>query len=282
MDHPLDGVQAKYNRAKEQFDELGAEMDAFFNKEPKPHFAIGEFDTDTWEWRERFQIREEPPLRFGVILGDSIHNLRSALDHLIWQVTLLDGGVPDDSTQFPIASKSEAQFERMAARRIPGLSPEHRALVKQAQPYHAGNPDAHPLAVLASLSNADKHRIVNTTYSFLASEGLAKRLDRYLGPDDRGHASPIQRYFVIKPGQRLEHGTPWLRLLFNRRQEPPRSVKVTGQLTLGIAFGEVGLDALDVPKLADAVIRICGAFAPDFPEAQARESRSVSTEIDHA
>jgi hypothetical protein len=179
-EHRLAGAVEKVNRAKEQFDELRAEMDAFFNAEPKPHTSIGEFDTDSWAWIEGFQIRQPPPLRFGVILGDCVHNLRSSLDHVIWQVTLLDGGTPDDSTQFPVASKSEAQFEAMANLRIPGLSKEHRALVKRVQPYHRGDAaDAHPLAVLADLSNTDKHQILNPTYSFLAND-TSDTLDRLI------------------------------------------------------------------------------------------------------
>jgi hypothetical protein len=82
-----------------------AEVDAFFNADPPPHFSIGGFDSDAWEWVERFQVVREPPLRLGVMFGDCVQNLRSALDHLAWQVTLLDGGTPGDSTQFPIASK---------------------------------------------------------------------------------------------------------------------------------------------------------------------------------
>jgi hypothetical protein len=43
------------------------------------------------------------------ILGDVVHNWRSALDHLVWQLVLLDTG--EDGTpehQFPIASTGAA------------------------------------------------------------------------------------------------------------------------------------------------------------------------------
>src|SRR5262245_2957355 len=110
--HRLTGVVAKFNRSKEQFDVLRAEIGEFLDQEPQTHLSRGEFNADTWEWIERFQM-QGPPLRWGVILGDCVHNLRSALDHLICQVALLDGGTMDDcaQTQFPIASKSEGQFE---------------------------------------------------------------------------------------------------------------------------------------------------------------------------
>ena len=113
-EHRLAGVVEKFNRSKEQFDEFRTELDTFLDAEPEPYFSVGDFDHDAWEWIERFQIRREFPIRFGVILGDSVHNLRSALDHLICQVTMLD--LPEgesgegicDQTQFPIASKGGA------------------------------------------------------------------------------------------------------------------------------------------------------------------------------
>lgn len=269
--HRLAGVIEKFNRAKGQFDELRHEMDAFFNKEPSPHFSVGEFDLDAWEWVMRFQVREETPLRFGVILGDVVHNLRSALDHLICQVTLLDsdGNADCAKTQFPIASKSEQQFESMADHRIPDLSPEHRAAVKRMQPYNAGDKaPAHSLAVLADLSNADKHRVVNPTYSFLAVDGLADKLNKLLGPESSGQRSPIRGYYVVKRGQRMEHGTPWLRLIWDPREEPPRSVNVDFDFTLGIALGEVGLDAQDFQRLAWDIQTVIQRFLADFPETE--------------
>ena len=266
--HPLSGAIEKFNRAKEQFDELRAEMDQFFNTEPKPHFSLGDFDSDEWEWIERFQVRRAPPLRFGVILGDCVHNLRSSLDHVIWQVSMLDGGQPDAATQFPIASKSEAQFEAMAKSRIPGLSAKHRAVVKQAQPYTAGHAAAsHPLAVLADLSNTDKHRIVNPTYSFVVGDA-GERLDRLVESFKGPGSSPVHAFWLAKEGSRMEHGTPWFRMTWNRGVEPPHEVKMSGDLPLGITFGDIGLDASDFPRVAESVRRVTQTFLADFPETE--------------
>jgi hypothetical protein len=82
-EHRLAGAVEKFNRAKEQFDVLRAEMHEFFNRDPRPYYSSGSFDESTYEWVERFQVREPPPLRFGVILGDCVHNLRCVLDHTV-------------------------------------------------------------------------------------------------------------------------------------------------------------------------------------------------------
>jgi hypothetical protein len=267
-EHRLAGAVEKFNRSKEQFDALRAEMDAFFNREPRPYDSHGEFDADAGEWIERFQIREPPPLRFGVILGDCVHNLRCCLDHTIWQATLLDGATPNTTTQFPIEARSEAHFEKTAARQIPGLSIKHRALVKQVQPYHRGA-EAHsdPLAVLATLSNTDKHRIVNPTYSFIEHEA-SDFLDTLVGSYQGDGPSPVHSFWVVSRGSRLEHDAPWFRIRWQPGQPPPQNVALTGNLPLGIAFGEIGLDASDFSKIADAVLMIVRAFMADFPETE--------------
>ena len=263
VDHRLAGVIAKFNRSKEQFDALLDEMDAFFNADPKPHTSVGEFDTDAWEWVERFRVHEEPPLRFGVMLGDCVHNLRSALDHLMWQVTLLDGNVPGDATQFPIASKSEGQFEAMADHRVPGLSAEHRARLKTAQPYNAGDrAHLHPLSALATLSNTDKHRVLNTAVSVNATDAQ-EVLNQLLSS---GFPPNVHAVWVVSKGTRLKDGTPWLRIGWDRGEEPPREVQVHGGLDLGIAFGDIGLDAMSFHHVGKYVLKVIQGFMADFPE----------------
>src|SRR5689334_20404507 len=103
--HPLDGAVAKFNRCKEVWDELLAEYQAFVQSDPPPYYSEGSFDRESWEWVERFRVRANPPLHLGILLGDCLHNLRSCLDHIVWQVTLLDGAKPNRQTQFPIISK---------------------------------------------------------------------------------------------------------------------------------------------------------------------------------
>lgn len=267
--HRLGGVIAKFNRSKQQFDVLREEIGKFSDQDPKPHFSRGYFDTKTWEWIERFQIREPPPMRWGVILGDCVHNLRSALDHLICQLTLLNGGTMDDcaQTQFPIASKDEAQFEAMANYRIPGLSKKHRAIVKMTQPYRAGDRAAsHPLSVLAELSNADKHRLINPTFSVVKSDA-GSVLERLAQSYEGDGPSPVESWWMLKRGSRLEHDAPWFRIVFDRAILTERvDVQMSGNPRLGIAFGEIGMDADSFRHVAEYVWRIIERFMRQFPE----------------
>jgi hypothetical protein len=267
--HRLGGVVAKFNRAKQQFDVLRTEIGEFFDRDPEPHFSRGYFDTDTWEWIERFQIREAPPIRWGVMLGDCVHNLRSALDHLACQLTILNGGSMDDcgQTQFPIASKDEAQFEQMANFRIPGVSRKHRAFVKMLQPYRAGDrARAHSLSVLATLSNADKHRVLNPAYSVVKSDA-GPLLDRLVSGYEGDGPDPVSSWWMLDRGSRLKHDAAWFRMAFDRAVLTERvEVQMGGHLRLGIAFGEIGLDADSYKDIAEYVRIVIEIFMRQFPE----------------
>lgn len=203
------------------------------------------------------------------MLGDCIHNLRSALDHLICQLTLLDGGTMADceQTQFPIASKCEGQFESMANHRIPGLSKKHRAMVKRLQPYHRGDGAwKHPLAILADLSNADKHRLINPTHSVIKSDA-GKVLDRLAGSYEGEGPSPVKSWWMLDRGSRLKHDAPWFRIVFDRDILTNRiDVQMGGNLPVGIAFGEVGLDADSYRHIGEFVWGVIEAFMRHFPE----------------
>jgi len=67
----------------------------------------------------RFTIKAatkaDNPERLGVLLGDWAHNLRSALDHLMWQLVILYGGTPNRRTQFPIFQRKRDYDKRAPA-----------------------------------------------------------------------------------------------------------------------------------------------------------------------
>ena len=104
-----------------------------------------------------------PPLRLhlGVIVGDFLHNLRCGLDHLVWQLVLLNGGEPRRSHQFPICD-TEDEFRRKAKQQLLGLTASQVDTVATFQPYRLGDQaKMHSLATLRDLSNIDKHQFVH-------------------------------------------------------------------------------------------------------------------------
>lgn len=256
--HPLDGIQAKLNRAKEHLDAIGAEGEAFLKSQP--YSVVGQFEAERHEWVQRFKVREDPPLRLGVLVGDFVHNLRSALDHLVYALTELDGGTPDRWTQFPI-SKTENDFNSVVSRQIPALSAEHRAKIERAQPYHAADGyELHPLYCIWELSNADKHRVVQPTYAHLG-DGQTKPLKK-LDPGP----SPVKRIIGAPAGTRVQDGTALMVLELWPTEEPPLKVDMGGHIHIDIAFGERAISWEGMPKLAEAVKTVVSAFIADFPD----------------
>jgi len=86
--HPLDGVRLKITRAKEQIDAFYKEVDMFWMYEPKPCEVIPKSGSKKPNYSYIFQVNRLPPQEWGVVVGEITYNLRSALDHLAWQLAL--------------------------------------------------------------------------------------------------------------------------------------------------------------------------------------------------
>ena len=168
MPPSLDPCLLKVERAKEHRDALEQyEREMFAVERYRPRLGI-KIDPDTGE-RVLF-INHMPDLdgilgRCSVILGDTFHNLRSALDHLAYQLALWHtcGNIrKPKSIQFPICDSIEA-FDNAKDRWLGEIASDHVAIMERFQGYHrvdgGQGPYFHPLSKLRDLSNVDKHRL---------------------------------------------------------------------------------------------------------------------------
>ena len=155
MSHPLDSAYLKLVRAVEHLEQTEAETQRFVDS--NPYVPIIDYNFESLEHTLRVRVLGEPPMHLGLLAGDTIHNLRSALDHLVYQLAALDPDVPRGSkTQYPIFDEPE-KFDAMPTYYLEGVPDRYRALLRVAQPY---NPRYALLGPLARLDNRDKHRIV--------------------------------------------------------------------------------------------------------------------------
>ncbi len=99
----------------------------------------------------------EPPTQSGVIVGDFLHNLRSALDSLAWNLSTRQS----TSTYFPIYLAKPKDFHETMGEFISDAQNAIEAL----QPYNDTDPLGNPLWLLHDMSIADKHRGVLATRS---------------------------------------------------------------------------------------------------------------------
>lgn len=124
----------------------------------------------------RAKVERDAMMRLGVIVGDVAHNLRSALDHAVWQLVMTNGADPGRHTMFPII-RSAAEFQERGLRQLRGVAPAAVAVIEEVQPYHMPSPDLTPedsfLWLLDELSNHDKHRVLNVTAGRVAGWTIA-------------------------------------------------------------------------------------------------------------
>src|SRR5690348_1449661 len=127
----LSGPLAKVERAAVHRKELHNQIVDFLNN-ASTYGVVSEPDPDFPGWRMiKFQVYAAPPVRLGVIVGDITHNLRSALDHLVYELAGRRGG----GTQFPIFDSSERYLkprECGASARdtmLKGVAASHRAII---------------------------------------------------------------------------------------------------------------------------------------------------------
>jgi hypothetical protein len=181
MRHPLDGCAAKLTRAEEHAHSLRAAIEQVATIP-----AVVDVDPDTRGFRYTQLAPLTVPIMLPIILGDAIHNLRSALDHLVWGITTLDGGTTGKWTGFPILMdpppfRSKKWWKSDSGRTLAGLGPRRRRIVVRVQPYQRGDRRAaasDPLAVLHDLDINDKHKEPNLIVAKAVVVGMSARAIR--------------------------------------------------------------------------------------------------------
>lgn len=108
----------------------------------------------TWEVPHAEIVTAEDKREASFVASQTLHYLRSALDHLVYNASWLTQGQPKKGTQFPICT-SEADWNSGRVRRnLGGMSATHAEWVRLTQPFNG----TQWTEFLRDLSNADKHR----------------------------------------------------------------------------------------------------------------------------
>lgn len=94
--------------------------------------------------------------RLPLWIGDCMHNLRSAWDHIAYElVRQVPNLQPTERTTFPLLARAPKVPVYILP--APGPHVDAMTIVDDAQPYRAGG-EANPLAILRHLDIVDKHR----------------------------------------------------------------------------------------------------------------------------
>jgi hypothetical protein len=263
MAHPLAGCRAKIDRTVDQINTLNPELVEFYNSKP----INLEYEVEGGEngglARAVFRVESmrEPPQRFGVVAGELVHNLRSALDHLVSQLALLQTDDPSDRLQFPIYESSPRDWQTIAADRLTDVPEAAVDLIESQQPFHRDTSErvrGHALAVVRALSNEDKHRVIlePTTAGAAPEQGDVK----IVPGADVGTISEIEVYWgvALVPDQCVV-------TVHFERTGPVPELRWEGRVPVDVGFGAQRFRAANFPGLAGEIFRTIKKFAHFFP-----------------
>ncbi len=158
----LSGVHAKLERAEEHIEALRQATEAFEGADPAPFGIRHEAEpgpNGCITYQLFAVVREAPPSRLGLIVGDVLQNVRAALDHLVFQFASPEAR-SKNSTQFPICDNAKAFQGHRVQGQIAGVTDVARLFIERAQPYQRTMDQGHPLVFLREFSNQDKHRLL--------------------------------------------------------------------------------------------------------------------------
>ena len=254
----LEGPLAKLARADRQLEALEQEIQPVWHP-LKPWPVRTKKDRSGLEYR--FYLRELPEVdpEWALCVGEIIFDLRSALDHLAYQlhVRRFKGRIPEKverTSLFPIYDDFGRWEEGFW--RIERLSRRDQIALRHLQPYEARHDRwqyiRRRLWVLSAIHNVDKHRKLHVV---TGSQGAA--VVPGFHPDTgfrqqpiwgrvKSHAQIDTWTFTKLPDEMQDHGGAYLQIV--------------------LEYGDQSADLLPLLQaLADTVRSVLGRFSDRFP-----------------
>ncbi len=254
---PLFSFRAKIARAKEHLRVLQSAIDAYAD-DPEAYALIKDSHPESGLYQFKLKIgRPVPMTEWALLIGDCIHNARSALDHFYWQLVLLKwpkGNPPADwKAGFPICDKPE-RFKEKEVENFVG--PTATAIIKALQPYNTGRPEDMVLRFLHKSDITDKHRLLVPNVGLIQS-GQAKAKLREVGKPPSG----IKNIVHFQPS--LHDGAVMAAVVVT----PPDSVVDVDLIAprIGISFERRPGKVLSVPKALATLILEAEEMPDNFP-----------------
>lgn len=250
---PLEGCRSKIERANEHIKNLEIETAEYLqtNKCSFPQH----YDSASDELVLSFANVPVLPLRFSIIVGEAIYQLRSSLDHLVWDLCQFNNGTPASNSGFPIF-KSLDGYKSRGEPMIQGVAASAKARIHSLQPLHRPAPTEDALWILREMNNTDKHKLI-----FVAQAHTGDRVHVSF-PDGITSRSPTNDFRLMRIIP--ENGAEFYRI--KTRQT---SVKVDVDLAPIIAVENVALAKYEpaiplLTQLSGAVSNIIKDFAVEF------------------
>jgi hypothetical protein len=150
------GPKLKIKRAKQHIGDLHSKLQAFAATD---YYSLRvDKDAETGNNILKFSVTKAPPEETALVIGDAIHNLKSALDLLVNDVFFEKLNRRSDYTKFPVCETRDKLVATMNGGTIRQASEAIADLIVDViKPYKGGN-DA--LYALHHLDICDKHMLL--------------------------------------------------------------------------------------------------------------------------
>jgi hypothetical protein len=248
----LSEAKIKLDRAKVHIQELSQNAKTFLASSP---FSI-DIEEENDDLVHRVRIQKTVPKEWAAIVGDAVHNIRSTLDYMIWQLILRNGGTPGRNTCFPIGV-AKSGYGKQLRSSLSGASVEAKKYIRRLKPYPGGN---QILVQIHALDICDKHHLALIVGSAHKNLLLTMKMKAPWIPDDFKFPTialnPADRQFPLSDGDEV------FRIKAAARTEDDLSEH---GLVFELAFGDVnevkGLPLLETLSSMEShvskIIEIC-------------------------
>lgn len=127
---------------------------------------------DQYSVDSTLRVKAMPPLeQMSLCLGDAIHNFRSALDCLAWELCHLGGNSPKRPRQVSFPCVSEESKWKEQEKNLSSMPTAFLERIKKVQPF-SQTEGFGPMQLLSELSNQDKHREMISGLASISSFSL--------------------------------------------------------------------------------------------------------------
>lgn len=261
----VSGARLKVDRARRHLVDLQLQVATWRVAAPAPTFTVEALD-DGHAHVVRVVEVPDVPVEWSLVLGDVVHNLRSALDLLAWQAVIAGGGSPSKRTAFPVFSRNVNDVgDKGVTVALKGAAPRLVESIRRFQPFNrcetreALRNDA--LWVLHNLDIEDKHHLL------VVCAAVLRGITHNLPPEAVGCTVTV----TLQPAS---DGAEVLR--FSNLPEPLPSMDLdpSGQFdvwvgetdeTAYVSISDLDLLMTQVAEVIDAFEKLSGAAADAGP-----------------
>lgn len=249
----------KIGRAEHHINDLNSAIREYLSHRPIRLVTIGNPDAD----QETHVVKKKTPLpdSLALITGDAIHNLRSALDILMFGM-IGERAKRPQSVQFPFSARAETLVTTMKSRETHLAGEKVVAEIEALKPYPGGNDS---LFGLYDLDITDKHKLLVPVAStaLMSSAAFSELFPMIRGYPNVTHSLvedvPLTRKFTGSRAERRAHRS------YIRAGEYERDVQPMFEICFDV--GQPFVRRPLVPVLAELVTltrQVCEKLASAF------------------